>query len=558
MAGRLKKPTLALAGLAVAMAASAALVLSLGSDLALNGDEVFYFAHFVIRDGVVTPLHGWEYFFAPHNGHLVLGGRLVFEGLYALAGTDYVAFRVAEVAGILVSVGLFFVLVRRRTDSLVALAFCISLLFLGYANETFLWPFNLHTVYSLALGLGALLALEREDRRGDVAACLLLTLSVAILEVGLAFAIGAAVSVLMREDRARRLWIFAVPIAVYGAWWLWAQKFGQSETELANVRSIPRAILDGAGAVAGSVTGLNPTGPGAPAGQTTVTAAGIALAVLAALALVLRIRRGGVSPKLWVSLAILLAYWCQIAMGGRAADSARYIFVATMLTLLVAADALQGLRLRPLAVAAIFVVVAMALPENLTKLEDGRNAMLPEADANRAEYTTLDLARGRVDPDFVPAGDPRVQRVGGAVFVPLAAGPYFEGEDRNGPLGGSLPRLRRESVAVRNVADASLAAALDLRLQPARAPADPRSCPSVVGVSAAEPANFDLPPGGALLGSRRGAVTVGLSRFSRGAFSVPLGTLDAGGWAALRTPPDPAPDPWLAVVSGPVYVCPLP
>lgn len=554
----LRKPVVAPALLLLAMAAAAAWTLHVGRDLALNGDEVFYFAHFVIRDGVVAPLHGVEYFFAPHNGHLVLGGRVVFEALFAIAGTDYVVFRLAEIAGILVCVGVFFVLVRRRTDPLIALAFSLSLLFLGYANETFLWPFNLHTVYSLGLGLGALLALEREDRSGDVAACLLLVLSVATLEVGLAFAVGVAVSVLLREDRARRLWIFLVPVALYGVWWLWARKFGQSETELANVRLIPGAILDGAAAVAGSLTGLNPTGGDVPAGQTTVTTGGVVLAALGALALTLRIRRRGVPPTLWVSLSVLLAYWVQIAMGGREADTARYLFVAATMALLVAADALRGRRLPALAIAAVFLVVALALPGNLAKLEDGRAAMLPEANANRAEYAMLDLARKRVSPDFVAAGDPRVQKAGGAVFVPMAAGDYFEGEDRYGPLGFSLERLRGEGPGVRDIADAALVAALGLELRRSPAPADPSSCPSVTDATAKDAAYFELPPGGALLGSRGAAVEVGLSRFSKGAYGVPVGSLPARGWAAVRIPRDSAPDPWLAVVRGPVYVCPLP
>ncbi len=543
--------------LLLAMAASAAWTLHVGRDLALNGDEVFYFAHFVIRDGVVAPLHGLEYFFAPHNGHLVLGGRLAFETLFRMAGTDYLVFRIAELAGILASVGVFFVLARRRTDPLIALAFSVSLLFLGYANETFLWGFNLHTVYSLGFGLGALLALEREDRAGDVAACLLLALSVITLEVGLAFAVGAAVSVLLREDRARRLWIFLVPVALYAIWWLWARKFGQSETELSNVHLIPKAILEGAAAVAGSVTGLNPTGSGTPAGQTTVTMAGVILAALAAVGLGLRIRVGGVPPTLWVSLAVLLAYWVQIAMGGREADSARYIFVAATMALLVAADALRGRRLPAPAIAAVFLVVALALPGNLAKLEDGRAMMLPEAGTNRAEYAMLDLARERVSPDLVAANDPRVQEAGGGVFVPMPAGDYFEGEERFGPLGFSLQRLRGENLRVRSVADATLVAALELEAQPAPAPADPASCPSVTDATAKDAAYFNLLPGGALFGSRSGPVEVAASRFTRGELRVPLAELPAGGWAELRIPPDSAPDPWLAVVNAPVYICPL-
>jgi len=558
VAGRLKKPAFGLAGLAVAMAASAALVLSLGSDLALNGDEVFYFAHFVIRDGVVTSLHGVEYFFAPHNGHLVVGGRLIFELLFRLAGTDYLVFRLAEVIGILVSVGVFFALARRRAGPAIALAFSVSLLFLGFANETFLWPFDLHTVYSLAMGLGALLALERDDRHGDVAACLLLSLSVATLEVGLAFAVGIALSVLLREDRVRRLWIFAVPIALYAVWWLWARRFGQLETELANVHLIPRTVFDGLASVAGSLTGLNPTGSGTPAGQTTVTTAGAVLAVAAVGVLALRIRRGGVPTTLWVSLAIVLTYWAQIALGGREADTARYVLVGATMVLLVAADAVRGLRLRPVAIAAVFVVVALALPANIAKLKDGRDAMLPEADANRAEYAMLDLARAHVDPAFVPTTDPRVQRAGGAVFVPMAAGPYFEGEDRYGPLGFSLDRIRGESTTVRDVSDATLVAGLDLSLHSTEPPTDPAACPSVTDATAKDAAFFELAPGGALLGSRGGEVELGLSRFSAGRYDVPVGRLPAGEWATLRIPPDSAPEPWLAIVSGPVYVCPLP
>jgi hypothetical protein len=553
-----RKPWLAPALLAIAAAASAVLVLSLGEDLALNGDEVFYFAHFVIRDGVVTQLHGVEYFFAPHNGHLVLGGRLVFESLFQLAGTDYLVFRLAEVIGILVAVALFFVLARRRAGPAIALAFCVSLLFLGYANETFLWPFNLHTVYSLAFGLGALLALERDSRRGDLAACLLLTLSVVTLEVGLAFAVGVAVSVLLRDDRVRRLWIFAVPIAIYAVWWLWSRRFGQMETELANLHLVPRAVLEGLASVAGSLTGLNPTGSGAPPGETTVTVAGVIVAAVAGLALLWRFRRGRVPATLWVSLAIVLTYWAQIAMGGRDADSARYVFVGATMVLLVAADALRGVRLHAAAVAAVFVVVALALPANLAKLRDGRDAMLPEADANRAEYAMVDLAREWVAPAFVATGDPRVQRAGGAVFVPLAAGPYLEAEDRYGPLGFSLERIRSESPTIRNVADATLVAALGLALRPSAAPADPASCPSVLDASPGDPAFFDLPAGGALLGARGGGIEVGLSRFSAGAYQAPVGLLRAGSWAALEIPPDAAADPWLAVVSGPVRVCPLP
>jgi hypothetical protein len=556
---KLRKPVVAVALLGIAMLVSATWVLLAGSDLAINGDEVFYIAQLVTRDGVVAPVHGVEYFFAPHNGHLVLGGRLVFQALFDLAGTHYFVFRIAEVAGILVCVGLFYALARRRTEPLIALAFSVSLLFLGYANETFLWPFDLHTVYALAFGLGALLALELGDRRGDVAACVLLTLSVMTLEVGLAFAVGVAVSVLLREDRSRRLWIFVVPIALYAAWWLWARKFGQSEAELANVDLIPRTVVDALASIAGSLTGLNPTGADVPAMQTTVTTAGVVLAAIAVAALALRVRRGGVPPTLWVSLAIALAYWVQIAMGGREVDSARYLFVGTTMVLLVAAEALRGIRVQPLAIVAIFLVVALALPANIAKLYDGRAPMRAEAAVTHTEYTMLDLARGRVDSKYVPASSAAVQEAGGGIFVPLSAGDYLDVRDSYGSLGIPLDEVRSEDLRMRWIADAALAGALAVELEHVAAPADPASCPSVLNAHPDDVAYFDLERGGVLLGSRAGRpVKVRVSRFARGLAQVPVGKLAPGEWATLKIPPDAARDPWLAVVDGPVYVCSLP
>ncbi len=63
--------------------------------------------------------------------------------------------------GVLLCVGLFFELAQVRIGPWAALAPAILLLFYGYAWETLLWPFDLHTVYALAAGLGALLCLDR-------------------------------------------------------------------------------------------------------------------------------------------------------------------------------------------------------------------------------------------------------------------------------------------------------------------------------------------------------------------------------------------------------------
>jgi hypothetical protein len=557
---KLQKPAAALVLLALAMAAAATWLLLAGRDLTFQGDELFYYANLVTREGVTSPLYGAEYFFAPHNGHVVLLGRLAYEALFAVAGTDYTVFRAAEVFGVLACAGLFFALAVRRTSPLVALALSVLLCFFGYANETLLWPFDLHTVYSAALGLGALLALEREDRAGDVFGCVLLVLSVLMLEVGLAFVVGAAVLVLLSPDRRGRLWIFLVPLALYVVWWLWARQFDQSDVLFTNIRLIPYELTSALGVVLGCILGLNPTGAETRPELIGITAGGMVLAGFALAGLVYRVRLGNVPPTLWAFLATVVAYWLTMAAGARPPDSTRYVFVGAVLVLLVAVDAFRHVRFGPLATAAFFVVVALAIPPNIAKFYDGRGAALDLSRIIGSEYAMLDLVRGEeIDPDFVPAQDPRVEAAGGGLFIPLATGDYFDGADRNGSLAMPLAELRAGDPKYGSIADATLVGALQLELARSDPPAGGGSCPAVTTGTPENLAYFDLERGGAVLGNRgEETLSVGLSRFGPGAPGAPVGELEPGEWAEVRIPVDEVPDPWRAAVDGPVYVCSRP
>jgi hypothetical protein len=545
--------------LAVSMCVSATWLMIAGTGLTFVNDDLFYYAQYLVHGtGDIRTSHGLEYFLAPSNGHLQVLGKLIYRGIFEVFGANYAVFRAFDIAGVLVCVALFFALARRRVGPLVALVPCISLLFLGYAWESFLWAFDLHTIYALALGLCAILALQRGDRRGDVLACVLLILSIAMIELGLAFAVGVAVSVLLRPDRWRRVWIFLIPIALYGGWWLWAQHFDQPSIELANVKLIPMTVADAMAAIAGSVAGLNPTGAGVFEPTTGVTGWGSALAALAVAGLVWRVSRGGVPRTLWVFLAVAVSYWVLIALGGRAADSSRYIFVGTLLVFLVAADALAGARLPAAAVFVALAVVAFAIPPNIAKLYDGRGPQLNDATTSRVEYAMLDLVRGPIPPEYAPGKDERVTDLGGSVFTPMPAGDYLEAAERFGRLGMPLSELREQSLERREIADASLIGALGLKLRPAAPPTDPASCPSSLDGRPGNGVFFDSPPRGALLGSRSGRpVRLLLGRFADGGSGVRLGTLPPHRWATLVLPPDSAPDRWWIVVDGPVYVCPL-
>lgn len=559
LGAKLHKPAGALALLAVAMAASVTWLLLAGRDLTLYGDEIFYYANLVTRKGVTSPVYGLEYFFAPHNGHLVLLGRLAYEALFAIAGTDYNVFRAVGVLGVLACAGLFFALAVRRVPPLIALAASILLVFFGYANETLLWPFDLHTTYAAALGLGALLALERDDRAGDRTGCVLLVLSVFMLEVGLAFVVGVAVLVLLRPDRRARLWIFLWPLALYLAWWLWARQFEQSDVLFTNVRLVPYELTNALGAVLGCVLGINPTGAEIPPELVGVTAGGMVAAGFALAGLAYRIRQGNVPPTLWAFLATAIAFWLTMAAGGRPPDSTRYVFVGAILVMLIAFDAVRHVRFRPLATVAVFAVVALAIPPNIDKFYDGRDQALSVSRITGSEDAMLDLARdSRIDPDFIPARDPAVEAAGGGLFVPLAAADYFDAAERNGSLGMSLEELRAGDPRYGAIADATLVAAFELNLKPLDPPPGSGSCPAVIDATPNDLAYFDLERGGAVIGNRSSdTLSIGLSRFGPGAPGAPAAELEPGEWGEVRIPTDAAPDPWRAVVSGPVTVCPL-
>jgi hypothetical protein len=201
--------------------------------------------------------------------------------------------------------------------------------------------------------------------------------------------------------------------------------------------------------------------------------------------------------------------------------------------------------------------VALAIPPNVAKLYDGRNAMLYFSRVIGSEYAMVGLARHEVDPGYIPASDPAVGEAGGTLLVPLTAGNYFEAAERNGSLGMSLPDLRSGDPKFGAIADATLVGALRLGLKPASRPAAAGACPGVTDATPRNVAFFELEEGGAVLGAQGKTVQVGLSRFGPNAPGVSLGTLQPGEFATIRIPPDAAPDPWRAVVDGPVYVCPL-
>jgi hypothetical protein len=530
--------------LGAAMLAAAALILYLNRGTVFFVDELNRF--------VDSPTLGPVDVIEPHAGHLTATSNLVYKAILETVGAHYVVFRVLIVSCVLLTTGLFYILVKRRIGALPALAPTLVLLFFGSSWQMIITGLGFNVVFSIAMGLGALIALERGDRIGDVLACGFLLVSVATLSVGLAFLVGVAISVLLGSDRRRRAWIFLVPLALYAVWWLWAQSAPQPAgkgASVSNVLLIPSYIVESLAAVLSSLAGLS-FDLSAARTEGPVTQWGMVLAVLASVALALRIRQGSVPRFLWVSLAIVLAFWTLTALAHnlfRPPGEIRYLYTGAVGVLLVAAAAASGTRFSRAGVAILFAVSTVSLATNLLLLRGGASEFRNAYSAPlRANLAMVELARGQVAPGFDPSAGVRAL----SVSSPSAA-EYLAASDRYGSLAFSLPELAAEPELIRQRADQTLARALGIGLEPSRSRPAVRRCEVIRSASPGEPIVFPLPPGGATLttrGEAPGELTVG--RFA----TVPrvhVGVLQPGGGAMLRIPTDSSPAPWRASVTGP-------
>ncbi len=542
--------------LGVAMAVSLGLIVAATNGQGFAIDELYYYARVALKDGGLfhydSPFSP-EYLLSPFNGHLALGGRFVYETVFATVGAHYTVFVVINALGICACTGLLFVFARRRIGDVAALAPALLILFFGIAREQFLWPLDFNTSVALATGLAAILSLQRETRRGDVAACLLLAVSAAMIEVGLAFIVGAALLIAMTPERWRRAWIVVAPLVLYAIWWIWSVKFGQGETALSNITAAPRTYFDSVAVVLGSLTGTNPVL--AASFGTEVTTLGQVLAVVALVGFAARLAFGNLPRTIWVWLATAVTYWTLLAIAGRPAEGTRYLLVSAVLVLLVAADCFP----RPLSnrAGAVLVVLALLpLPANVDALFTGKeeNVLRTDIAKSRAEFAMLELAGERVDPGYVVSADPRVADLGGGLYLGIPAGAYLDAAEENGSIAFSLDELREQPEEIREIADAALAGAYPVELEPGDAPGPAETCRTTEPKDG-HPAVVEMAGGfNHVRVAGRGAPLIGLRSFASSGPGVPIAKLQAGGWAVLRLPQDGA-EHWRLVTDATVTSC---
>ena len=461
-------------------------------------------------------------------------------------------------AGAALAVWLFFSFAEKRVGAAIALGLSLLLLFFGSAWEGNFIESGITYAWCLAAGLGALLALERGDRRGDLIACALLGLSIASVTFGLAFALASTVILASRPRGRRALWVVAVPLALYAAWFVWLHVgFDGNDSQrvdLFNLVRVPAFFAGEASATAGALTGLNYNFSGTDLGaEVFVTSSefGPILAVALVLALALRLRRGRVTPMMWTLLAALAITWLALTLGyvGLGGPSTvRYTYIGGALIALIGVEAARGVNASPFVKLAVIAACLLAIAGNVARLRDASTFYRGFSTGLRAQLTAIELARDSVDPAYGPSGGP-------GYFDGIVAGDYLAAVDRVGTTGfdqdaiGSLDEITRATL------DETLVAALRIAPSAAQKPTATSGCERdqpVDGVVVQEAA-----PSGAVVSSSAPA-QLAIRRYAD-TISQPLGDLDPAGGSAIALPPDRSFQRWTLVVSGasaPVTICP--
>jgi hypothetical protein len=505
-------------------------------------------------------------FLQPHNDHLSLVPIAIYRLLFATAGlSHYAPYRVLVILGHLACVTLLFVYARRRVGDFLGLLLAGLLLLLGPAWQNIIWPFQIGWLISLGAGLGALLMMDRGDRRGDVGASLLLCLSLASSGVGVPFLLAVIVEVLWRR-RWRDAWIVAIPLVPYLAWWAkyqqnaWikgAKAEGIQHPLMSGIFRAPLFVVESAGSGLAAIVGLSgQTALGHPAAGTFLVW-GPPLFIAGIGVVLWRLRTPWrISARLLSLLVLGFSFWAFTAITRGFISSpyaSRYLYVGALVVLLVAAELARGVvvSLRTQALLAL-IAVPIAL-SNLGAYRDAARDLRAQAQLTRAETGALDIARPIVKPSFIANS-----------FFSLDAGSYFSAEKAMGTPGSSPAQLARQPEYAREAADAELVRIQ--RITPVAASSTPvggtrpvvesaaggsvagqGACvvfmPSdVTNASTSASLVVRVPAAGLRLTAGGGSATLLVRRFADEFRAI--GTLAAPTPAAMRIAPDRAPQPW--------------
>jgi len=407
--------------LGAAMVASTWLILDLNAPLTFLADE---WDPLLNRRG-----WGFDQIFAPFNGHPTMVPILIYKVVQELFGMDSARpVQIIHAVGLLIMNGLLFVYLRRRVGDWAALIGTVMILFLGAAFEILIFSFTINFTGAIAAGIGALVALDRDDRKGDLTAAILLVIGACFSMVILPFVAAAAVEwILNPRDRKARLIIPGGVILVLFFWWvIWGRESESNSLILSNIPALPIRIFDGLSSGFTSLFGLA-TGDGSePEQPNLIWGRLMAIAAVALSAWRLEALKKPPREFLVVGTA-LLAYLVILGMSfseGRQPTFSRYQLLTAILILMTASTLLRGVKIRPASLAVAALVALLAVQGGVRLMEgEARGQWFSASQYIRSYLTGVELS-GR---DASTA-----ETVTGLTWVTISGAEYLEVVEEHG------------------------------------------------------------------------------------------------------------------------------
>ena len=500
-------------------------------------------------------------FLEPHNEHLVLLPAFIFKVLFAVFGIgSYWPYAVVLVITHVACALVLYALLGTWTSNEVAVAGTVVFLFIGTGWEVLLWPFEVSVTVSLAAGLGALLATRSESRKGDVAACVLLVASLASASLGIPFVVGVAVLILTRPGVVRRLYVVAIPVVLYGAWYL---LYAESSAKAANVQQIPVFVADSAAAAWAGVFGMNPE-----IGRAIMVASIIGVVLIVAKRLA---DRAAIAALVTIPV-VMWALLCLSRFGIATPSTPRYVYPGVALMLVLGALMLGRKDAASIGVRVVIVVLlAASLMTNIGVLKDGGKMWRDYSAQVTAGLGAMTLVQDAVPRDFQPNAQYAPQVTAGPYFAAVAAlgSPAMAPQEIAGstpPARASADDVLRRAGAV-TLANATASATGGSPPQPSAvtngmaASGGGDGCTTLAPRAAGEiSAQVPVSPDGLEVRATGAPVGVRVSAFGDSVPGEPLAVASPGGQVVTVTPRAVAGVPAWTVLSSstaPIVMCTL-
>jgi hypothetical protein len=516
-----------------------------------------------------------ESLLTPHGGHLIVVPLIVQKAMFEVFGIEsQLPYQLLNLALSAAVASMLFALIRNAVGDLLALAAATLILFYGAGADVLIPTFQITNLIGIAAGLAMLLALRRESLGGDILASLFLAMSLASFSIGVAFAAGAALALVLRPPglRLSRCWVVLGPIVLYGAWVLWARKFHEQTIYVHNLKVLGSAFFDQLSAALSGITGLftTPNGPKPDANPVPIrTTWGPALVVGLAALLILRLRR---PPKpsrdALVAVVVLVVYFLLVGIAlnqFRNTFDTRLVYLGSILTLLAVAELCGPYRPSRTVLAVVGVVFVFSICANVAELSDSAQFWRGQAAMIRAKLAAVEVAGNAASPPVLVEDPP------GAMTFNVETADQVKADF--GLPAYSEAELRTASPGDRQIADEELARIFEIAPHPGAALESSGRSGKVVALSTGRgkavqhgacvtllPAGgkaeavLKLPPGGMAYASSS-PVAVSLGRFGDIlAVSLP----ERSGPTAVPIPADASGVPWQAgIVAGArTVVCP--